>query len=161
MLSRRSILFIVLAGAIAVLGGVAFATPPTGQTTDVLARGSTGRLHVKHDGVHLKTRGPVDVAVATVTFAPGKSSGWHHHPGVVIVVVKSGTIAFYDKHCRVDIHNAGDVFVESSDAPGLATNPGTADAVVEATFIVPSSGDPAAPTPLRIDDPQPKHCDRS
>lgn len=32
------------------------------------------------------------------------------------------------------------MFVESSDAPGLATNPGTADAVVEATFIVPTSG---------------------
>jgi quercetin dioxygenase-like cupin family protein len=161
MLSRRFILFIVLAGAIAVLSGAASATPPTGQTTDVLARGSTGRLHVKHDGVRLKTRRRVDVAVATATFAPGKSSGWHHHPGLVVVVVKSGTIAFYNKRCHAKIHNAGDVFVESSNKPGLATNPGTVNAVVEATFIVPSSGDPAAPTPLRIDDPQPKHCGRS
>src|SRR3954452_21637867 len=161
MLLRRSILFIVVAGVIALFGGAAFATPPTGQTTDVLARGSAGRLHVKHDGVGLKSGGPVDVAVATVTFPPGTSSGWHHHPGLVVVVVKSGIIAFYDERCRAEIHNAGEVFTESSDAPGLATNPGTANAVVEATFIVPSSGDPAAPTPLRIDDPQPKHCDRS
>jgi quercetin dioxygenase-like cupin family protein len=159
MLPRRSILFILLAGAIVVLGGAAFATPPTGQTTDLLARGSTGRLRVKHDGIKLKSRRPVDVAVATVTFDPGKSSGWHHHPGLVLAVVKSGTIVFYDEHCRGETYNAGDVFVESEDAAALATNPGSTAAVVEATFIVPSSGDAAPPTPLRIDDPQPKDCD--
>jgi quercetin dioxygenase-like cupin family protein len=158
MFPRSPILFIVLAGAIALLGGAALATPPAGQTTEVLARGSAGRLHVKHEGVRLKTRRKVDVAVATITFAPGGSSGWHHHPGLVVVVVRSGTVTFYDKRCHAEVHNAGDVFVESSDSPGLAKNRGTTDAVVEATFIVPTSHDPATPTPLRIDDPQPKRC---
>jgi quercetin dioxygenase-like cupin family protein len=124
----------------------------------VLATGSTERLHVRHDGIRMTSRGDVDATVATVTFAPGKSSGWHHHPGLVLVVVKSGTVTFYDRRCRAEVHEAGDVFVESSNSPGLALNRGTENAVVEATFIVPSSGDPAAPTPLRIDDPQPKRC---
>ena len=92
---------------------------------------------------------------------PGGSSGWHHHPGLVLVVVRSGTVTFYDKKCRAEVHNAGDAFVESSDSPGLAKNRGTTDAVVEATFIVPTSTDRAAPTPLRIDDPQPKRCNVS
>ena len=34
---------------------------------------------------------------------------------------------------------------------------GTVNAVVHATYIVPTSDSPQ-PTPLRIDDPQPKDC---
>jgi quercetin dioxygenase-like cupin family protein len=97
--------------------------------------------------------------VATVTFAAnGGSSGWHHHPGLVLVVVQSGEVTFYDKKCRPEVHKAGESFVETSDAPGLAKNHGAVDAVVQATFIVPSSTPPSPPTPLRIDDPQPKRC---
>jgi quercetin dioxygenase-like cupin family protein len=126
----------------------------------VLARGSAGELHAKHDGIRLKTRHGVaaDVAVATVTIDPGGSSGWHHHPGLVVVVVQSGTVTFYDENCRADVHQAGETFIESSDSPGLAKNNETTTAAVEATFIVPSSTPPAPPTPLRIDDPQPKLC---
>jgi quercetin dioxygenase-like cupin family protein len=160
-MSQRTRIFIaVLSVAIVALAGVALATPPTGFTTNVLARGSAGQLHVRHDGIRLSSRHGVstDVAVATVTIEPGGSSGWHHHPGVVLVVVQSGTVSFYDKHCHADVHQAGETFIESSDSPGLAKNTGTGTAVVQATFIVPASTPPAPPTPLRIDDPQPKRC---
>jgi quercetin dioxygenase-like cupin family protein len=160
-MSQRSRIFIVvLSVAVVALAGAALATPPTGFTTNVLARGSAGRLHVKHDGIRLTSRHGVstDVAVATVTIEPGGSSGWHHHPGIVLVVVQSGTVSFYDKHCHADVHQAGETFIESSDSPGLAKNTGTGTAVVEATFIVPASTPPAPPTALRIDDPQPKRC---
>ena len=160
-MSKRSRIFIVvLSVAVVALAGAALATPPTGFTTNVLARGSAGQLHVKHDGIRLTSRHGVstDVAVATVTIEPGGSSGWHHHPGIVLVVVQSGTVSFYDKHCHADVHQAGETFIESSDSPGLAKNTGTGTAVVEATFIVPASTPPAPPTALRIDDPQPKRC---
>ena len=160
-MSHRSRIFIaVLSIAIVALAGAALATPPTGFTTKLLARGSAGHLHVKHNGIRLKTRRGVsaDVAVATVTIDPGGSSGWHHHPGIVLVVVQSGAVTFYDKKCRGEEHQAGEAFIESSDAPGLAKNTGTGTAVVQATFIVPASKAPAPPTPLRIDDPQPKRC---
>jgi quercetin dioxygenase-like cupin family protein len=160
-MSKRTRIFIaVLSVALVALGGAALATPPSGFTTNVLARGSAGELHVKHDGIRLSSRDGVsaDVAVATVTIDPGGSSGWHHHPGVVVVVVQSGTVTFYDEHCHADVHQAGETFIESSDSPGLAKNNGTGTAVVEATFIVPASTPPAPPTPLRIDDPQPQRC---
>jgi quercetin dioxygenase-like cupin family protein len=158
-MSRRTPISIAVVGvAVAALAGAALATPPTGFTTNVLARGSAGQLHAKHDGIRLSSRRSADVAVATVTIDPGGSSGWHHHPGLVVVVVQSGTVTFYDEECRADIHQAGETFIESSDSPGLAKNNGTATAVVEATFIVPASTPPAPPTPLRIDDPQPKRC---
>lgn len=74
-------------------------------------------------------------------------------------MVKSGTITLYDKDCQKEVHKAGEAFVESSDSPGLAINRSSKDdAVLEATFIVRSSGDPSAPTPLRIDDTQPTGC---
>jgi quercetin dioxygenase-like cupin family protein len=159
--SQRTRIFIaVISVAVVALTGAALATPPTGFTTNVLARGTAGDLHAKHDGIRVSSRHGVsaDVAVATVTIDPGGSSGWHHHPGIVLVIVQSGTVTFYDDHCRAAIHRAGETFIESSDSPGLAKNTGTATAVVEATFIVPASTPPAPPTPLRIDDPQPKRC---
>jgi quercetin dioxygenase-like cupin family protein len=157
---RTPILLAVVGVAVVALAGAALATPPSGFTTNVLARGSAGELHTKHDGIRLSSRHGVsaDVAVATVTIDPGGSSGWHHHPGLVVVVVQSGTVTFYDENCRKDVHQAGETFIESSDSPALAKNNGTRTAVVQATFIVPASTPPAPPTPLRIDDPQPKRC---
>ena len=157
---RTPILLAVVGVAVVALAGAALATPPSGFTTNVLARGSAGELHSKHDGIRLSSRHGVsaDVAVATVTIDPGGSSGWHHHPGLVVVVVQSGTVTFYDENCRKDVHQAGETFIESSDSPALAKNNGTRTAVVQATFIVPASTPPAPPTPLRIDDPQPKRC---
>jgi quercetin dioxygenase-like cupin family protein len=160
-MSQRTRIFIaVLNVAVFAIAGTALATFPVGQKTDLLARGTAGPLHTKHDGIRLATRDhdSADVAVATVTFPPGGSSGWHHHPGVVLVVVRSGTVTFYDENCDAEVHNAGEAFIESSDSPGLATNQGAEDAVVEATFIVPTS---APPTPLRIDDARPEGCDVS
>jgi quercetin dioxygenase-like cupin family protein len=162
-MSQRTRIFAAVVGvALAALTGAALATPPTGFTTNVLARGTVGDLHAKHDGIRVSSRhGAADVAVATVTIDPGGSSGWHHHPGIVLVVVRSGTVTFYDKNCRADVHQAGETFIESSDSPGLARNTGTETAVVEATFIVPASTPPAPSTPLRIDDPQPTRCNRN
>jgi quercetin dioxygenase-like cupin family protein len=160
-MSQRTRLFVAgVSVALVALTGAALATPPTGFTTNLLARGTTADLRAKHDGIRLSTRHrtSADVAVATVTIDPGGSSGWHHHPGIVVVVVRSGTVTFYDQNCRADVHQAGETFIESSDSPGLAKNNGTEPAVVEATFIVPASTPPAPPTPLRIDDPQPTRC---
>jgi quercetin dioxygenase-like cupin family protein len=158
-MSQRTRLFIaVVSVAVVALTGAALATPPTGFTTNVLARGTIGDLHAKHGGIRVSSRHRADVAVATVTIDPGGSSGWHHHPGIVVVVVRSGTVTFYDENCHPDVHQAGEAFIESSDSAGLAKNTGTVTAVVEATFIVPASTPPAPPTPLRIDDPQPTRC---
>ncbi len=36
-----------------------------------------------------------ETVVFTVTLEPGASSGWHRHPGGVVVVVKSGTLTSF------------------------------------------------------------------
>ena len=159
-MSHRTRIFLAVLGvAVISLAGAAFATNPSGLTSTTPVRGLLGQVDVNHNNIELEThQTSADVAVATLTFAPGGSSGWHHHPGVVVVVVESGTITFYDDDCNFEIHRAGEAFVESSDEPGLAKNADTVNAVVHATYIVPTSGSPTQPTPLRIDDPQPKDC---
>jgi quercetin dioxygenase-like cupin family protein len=160
MSHRIRIFLAVLSVAVIALAGAAFATSSSGLTSTTPIRGLLGKVDVKHNNIELEAQHhtSADVAVATLTFAPGGSSGWHHHPGVVVVVVESGTITFYDENCHAEVHRAGAAFVESSDEPGLAKNAGTVNAVVHATYIVPTSHSSAQPTPLRIEDPQPKHC---
>jgi len=133
---RSPILAVVL---VVVFAGTALATSANGFNSSLLARGSlseTGKFSA--DGIKLKIKGAVDVATATITIEPGGSSGWHSHPGVVLVTVKSGTVTFYDQNCSPTVHVAGSSFIESDHEVGLARNESTtANAVVFATFILP------------------------
>jgi quercetin dioxygenase-like cupin family protein len=116
-----------------------------------------GQLDAQGDGVEVRSGNTnADVAVSKVTIGPGGSSGWHHHPGVVLVSVASGTLTQYNEDCDKTVYATGEGFTESGDHPGIVQNEGNADAVVYVTFIVPSD------TPsdgLLIDDPQPENCD--
>ncbi len=150
-----AILFVLAIALVSI--DTAFATLPTGFTGTLLGRSTYGSgLDVKHNGVVVtKTTGSADFATLHVTFAPGGSSGWHHHPGVVLVSVVSGSLREYSPDCTYETHDAGEAFVETSDSTRLVRNEGTVEAVVYATFIVPTR---TAPTGLRIDDPQPSGC---
>ena len=147
---RIPVLALVLVGAVA---GTALATTSTGFSAVTLSRGtlSAHGIHVKADGIKLKTRDPVDFITSQVTIAPSGTSGWHTHPGVVLVTVFAGTVTFYDQHCKAIAYPAGSSFVESGDDPGLARNESTTTpATVFATYI-----EPVGTTVLRIDAPNP------
>jgi len=70
-------------------------TMGVGFTSTPVARGNLGTFHVqsKFNGydVELKSHDNTDIAVANIVVAPGGHSGWHYHPGPVLVVVKTGT----------------------------------------------------------------------
>jgi quercetin dioxygenase-like cupin family protein len=149
---------VALSAVITLFAGVAaLATPPTDFVPEPLARGSLGQLDAQGDGVEVRSENTnADVVVSKVTIGPGGSSGWHHHPGVVLVSVASGTLTQYNEDCDKTVYATGEGFTESGDHPGIVQNEGNADAVVYVTFIVPSD------TPsdgLLIDDPQPENCD--
>ncbi len=157
-MTGKRIISILSVLAIALLSiGTAFATLPSGQTSTLLGRSTYGPdLHVRHNSVVVKKNvGSADFAMLQVTFAPGGSSGWHHHPGVVLVSVVSGSVREYSTDCTYVDHAAGEAFVEGSDDSLIVRNVGSGDAVVDATFIVPTR---TPPTGLRIDDPQPAGC---
>ena len=95
----------------------------------------------------------MDVVTATVTFDPLGSSGWHAHPGLVVVTVVSGSVVEYDEDCEATVQAAGSAFVESGRDAGLVRNESTTTpAVVSTTFIVPKG---TSNTALRIDKANP------
>lgn len=155
--TRKRIALIALSIAcLTLFVGTALATLPSGFTVTPLARGTIGPLDATHSGFEVeREHGSADIAMATVTLAPGGSSGWHHHPGVVLVAVQTGTVTHYDQRCNKQVYRAGDAFVESSNRTGLVRNNGSAEAVVQVTFLVPTN---TPETGLRIDDPQPERC---
>ena len=111
------------------------------------------KQHVQHDGVRLTTKAASDVRVQQVVFAPGGSNGWRHHPGLVMVMVASGTETLWDENCNKTDYGPGvpngAVFIETGDEPGQVTS--TNGAVNYTTYIVPK----ATPAVFRIEDTPP------
>ena len=84
---------------VAAYGSTVLATPPSGVTPTLLAKGSFDEFDAKtRTGdwkSRLKTKGSSDLEVLEVRIAPGGTFGWHSHPGPSMVIVKSGTATFY------------------------------------------------------------------
>jgi quercetin dioxygenase-like cupin family protein len=107
------------------------------------------KVQLNSDRIKLQTKDPTVVRVATVVFGAGGSSGWHHHPGFVIVSVKSGSVTVWASDCSQTTYVAGSAFVESGDDPGQVTSAGGATNYV--TYVVPNVN----PLVFKIDDPAP------
>jgi quercetin dioxygenase-like cupin family protein len=87
---KKKALGLTLAAAAAFVALPADATPGSGASGTILARG------VAHEKVKSHSPGPYDVVVQQITIAPGGHTGWHTHPGSAVAVVKSGTLTIYD-----------------------------------------------------------------
>ena len=148
---RIPVLALVLVGAVA---GTALATTSTGFSGVIaLARHRCPPTASTSGPTASSSRptSPIDIITQQVTIAPSGTSGWHTHPGVVLVTVFAGTVTFYNEHCKATVYPAGSSFVESGDDPGLARNESTTTPVtVFATYI-----EPVGTTVLRIDAPNP------
>ena len=143
--------------------GAALATPGMGiLAAPVLARGTLGpnvgpNLVVNSKtGVHLKALGATNIVTQQIRIAPGGNTGWHSHPGPVLVTVKSGSIQLFyasDTSCQGVVYEAGDSFVDRGDENVHIARASPFDGVeLWATYFVPG-GDPSAP--FRLDAPDP------
>lgn len=138
-------------------------TASSGFASTLVGRGNIGTFHTKSGvgdyDVQLKTNDNTDIAVSTIVVTPGGHSGWHYHPGPVLVVVTSGTITFYhgsDPTCSGMAHHAGTAFMEEGGDVGIARNEGNVNATVVATFFAPPGSGTSG---LRIDVPTaPGNC---
>ena len=141
---------------LALVVGAALATPPKDATVTPLTRATLGNFEANNDGIEVESEHTsADIASAKVVLKPGGSTGWHHHPGVTLVSIASGTVAGYDHHCEKTVYKAGEGFVESHDAVHVVRNNGNKNAVLYATLIVPTS---TTDEGLRIDEPKPRNC---
>src|SRR5687767_8673843 len=156
MMRRAILLMAVAVTVLALVVGAALATPPKGTTPTPLTRATLGKFDAENQGIDVESeRRSADAAIVKVVIEPGGSTGWHHHPGVALVAIKSGTVTEYDVKCEKTVLTAGEGFVESNDEVHLVRNHRNIKAVLYVTFIVPTS---TSPEGLLIDDPEPKGC---
>jgi quercetin dioxygenase-like cupin family protein len=148
---RWSLVGVALAGVVLAFsvapGG---ATPPSGLTQVVLARGND----VSNGTIPLQFG--TDIVMVQLTVEPGGSSGWHSHPGGAIIVVKQGSITVHKavgSQCQIETYSAAQAFLERPGEVDQVTNNGTIPYILLVTFPrVPEGGSP------RIDQPDPGTC---
>ncbi len=97
-------------------------------SNELLAQGGTTHdvgEHVEVGGwrVNLETQGPSDFYFQDLRLGPGGRSGWHTHPGLLMITVKEGNVDWYDQRCAKSSFAAGQSFTESSEAHEVV-NPG-------------------------------------
>src|ERR1700737_4620667 len=121
-------------GCSLLLPRTAIATDPSGVVSNViLGQGvTTDPVHepIRQGdswSVNLDVSAPSDFYFQDLVVAPGGRTGWHSHPGLLMIAIKEGSIDFYDKDCRKHSFSAGQSFTESAD-PHNAFNTGTANA---------------------------------
>ena len=160
--------YLVVAAVISVASAAAIAavlTPGTGiLSAPVFARASFAdptdiKFKIKGQGdevIHVPEA--QETVIQQIVIAPGGHTGWHSHPGPVVVLVKSGQMAFYDGDdptCAARIYSAGEAFVDSGQGHmHIARNESaTENLEVWATYFdVPAGG------AFRIDVPDPGNC---
>lgn len=125
MRRNRPALAIALVLIAAVFGRAVRATPPSGVLSSlVMARAAfADRVDVKfmvkdsHQGAEIvRVNGAQDTVVQQIVLEPGGQTGWHSHPGPVVVLVKAGELTVSsedDPTCTGRIYSAGQAFVDS------------------------------------------------
>jgi hypothetical protein len=109
MRNRRSKGFLVVLVAL-IVGGAA--------VTVAAAAVISQQAYAEGDGLHYRFE-------KRTTDASGFDSGWHVHPGLVIVQVESGSFQIYQGSCTPKTVNAGETFIEVPWKPVRAVATGS------------------------------------
>ena len=151
-----------VAVAITLSAGIAWSTPGSGTTSTLLGRATfADEFKVKREApafgweAEVEVTPNLDIAVQSITFAPGGQSGWHSHPGPVFIMVVEGEMTFYesdDPNCTPIIRTAGQGYLDTGEHAHIARNETTSPARNVVTYFAP----PGAA--LRIDQPSPGNC---
>ena len=109
----------------------ATASPGSGVTFTTLATGNMEEsFRINSERIKFQTKDPAATRVQSAVWAAGSYSGWHSHPGVLIAVVKTGSVTVWDGECNNKTYGPGlplgSVFVEGGDELMQATSSGGA-----------------------------------
>ena len=106
--------------ALAAFVAVTMASPPSGVTPTLLARGTYDAFKVRspHDSpvdYKAEAKSPLDFVVRRHDYAIGGYTGWHTHPGPVFITVTQGALTYYhygDPTCTPHVVTAGHGLVD-------------------------------------------------
>ena len=121
MKRKLSLLAAMTLLALAVSVAVTMASPPSGVTPTVLARGTYDAFKVKSSpdspvDFKAKAKTPIDMVVRRHDYAVGSTTGWHTHPGPVFITVTVGQLTYYERDdptCTRHVVSAGHGFVDN------------------------------------------------
>jgi quercetin dioxygenase-like cupin family protein len=134
---RRIALAGAIAAGLALIPGVANATPSSGVSGTIIST---------------TTFGGKDYILRQITIQPGGSTGWHWHDGTLYAYVEQGSLAHTEKDCTTtEVYNEGAAFVETSGSANvhIGRNLGTTPLVLDVLYVDPA-GSPlseSAPNP--------------
>lgn len=165
IVSANKLTIFILAAAVTASAGAVLLTPGSGvlsaavkvrasfaDPTDIKIKLQNGSKEVIHVPDARET------VVQEIVIGPGGHTGWHSHPGPVVVLIKAGTMSFYDGNdptCTVRTYTAGQSFVDSGQGHvHIARNESTTSNLElwAVYFDVPPGG------AFRIDAPAPENC---
>lgn len=121
-MKRRLLLFVAVALAgLALFVAFGVASPPSGVTPTLLARGTYEPFRVKSPpgspvDFMAKARSAIDIVVRKHDYDVGGYTGWHGHPGPVFITVTQGALTYYeydDPTCTPHVVTAGHGFVDN------------------------------------------------
>ena len=159
--SRRAA---VVAAAVTAAAGAAIAFSPLGDSPAAAGTPSSSAQSASGDPIvtplaEALVPGPIDidrkhlsnVVSVRIDFRAGDTTGWHSHPGPVLVQVISGAVTLrHAAHgqCLSQVVRAGHGFFEAPGAVHVAENPRPAPAVLYATFVLPPKAGPEVSAPI-------------
>jgi quercetin dioxygenase-like cupin family protein len=135
--------------AATIAAGLAVATPTIGAFYNVILSTGTAERDINAHGhlvipgmdedfsATLSTDGASNIVQQEVKFSPGGTTGWHKHPGIVVLTLAadSGSVDWYDSQCGKTVYNAGDSWTEGTKLHDVV-NHGSTNAHFLVTYVV-------------------------
>ena len=137
-----------VAATLAVTGTLTFmaATKNDPPAPDVVAK--TLAASTTPADLDLRTKGPSDVEMFTLTVRPGGGSHWHTHQGPVLVSVTQGTLTVYRANgasCTKSTYKPGQAVLETPGVVHITRNEAKVPLVLHVISILPKGSDPGVP----------------
>jgi quercetin dioxygenase-like cupin family protein len=163
-MNSREATLLAATAAFALTTGPAVATPPSGVVGTVVARGDFAdpvdiKFKIGEDSQEvIHAPNARQTVMQSIVVGPGGHTGWHSHPGPVVVLVKSGELTLYsadDASCGARTYTTGQAFIDHGQGHAhiaFNTSAGGNTELWVTYFDVPPGG------PFRIDAPDPGHC---
>lgn len=148
---NRSVAAIFAIAAVTTAAAPAIASPPTNVSVENLSAGDLdGVFQENNVRIKFQTKDKTDMKMQKFTFGANSATGWHHHPGVTLVIVQSGSLELWHSDCGKITYGPGSpngsAWVEGEMVHQATSANG---ATVYVTYIVPDG------SPVRVEEPVP------
>ncbi len=128
------------AGSLLLSAALVSASSGSGATGTIRADGTVaGTTNVViPNGIKLQAKHGLRVVNQELTIVPGGHTGWHSHPGPVLVTVKSGLFRYQAADCSHVDYGPGETVVDpGGGAVHIGRNVGAGNLELEVTYLVP------------------------